>query len=237
MAEQYNISALMQLAFGLTPKVAFNLPSAPSLSQVEQWAGQNGYRAPEQGESFSVSGYDASLTKQPYQSYGRENNAYYTKSWLGTPIWGQMKVKGGNLRRFDDRGELATISLNDFLLPPVTLCDIERERNIIQTPLLGGSGTVKEMYGEGDWVVRMRGLCLNEPGGEINSAWRQRLRLKDLASIIDPLEIQGGIFEFLELKECLWVVVGVRFGQLEGKPNVLPFEMNFISDRHPLLDN
>lgn len=146
-------------------------------------------------------------------------------SWLGTPIIYPMVFKGGEYNQYAPTGKLTTTNLNSFDIPPATLVDFRRAKNISKTHLGGNNGTVKEVYGFDDWQIRIRGLCLDTPD---MSAYEQHQELLKWEQLADSIEIQGELF--LDKNIYMLVIEDMVFNQLEGAPNIIPFEITAVSD-------
>lgn len=146
-------------------------------------------------------------------------------SWLGTPIIYPMVFKGGEYQIYKPTGELGSSKLNDFEIPPATLVDFRRSKNITKTRLSGNNGTVKEIYGFDDWQIRIRGLCLNTPD---ISAYDQHLELLKWEKLADSIQVQGELF--LDKDIFNLTIEDIDFRQPEGKQNIIPFEITAVSD-------
>ncbi|CDF80568.1 conserved hypothetical protein [Formosa agariphila KMM 3901] len=146
-------------------------------------------------------------------------------SWMGTPIMFPMKFKGGSYQYYKSTAVLAQKQLNDFELPPATMVDFRRAKNITKTQVLGSNGTVKEIYGFDDWQIRIRGLCLDTPN---QSAYEQHLSLLPWEGLADSIEVLGELF--IDKSIYRITLEDVDFKQAQGKENVIPFEITASSD-------
>lgn len=52
--------------------------------------------------------------------------------------------------------------LGDYTLPNEPLISIAQTKHIITTKLDGVDGTFKELYSQGDWLVTIKGICIDE---------------------------------------------------------------------------
>lgn len=196
MNTDFNISDLLSNAFGIKSPV-FVLPN----------------EAPQNGKpSYS------SIPVKPLQEAKK-------LSWLGTPIIYPMVFKAGEYQFYKPTGIIDTIRLNDFEIPPATLVDFRRAKNITKTRLSGNNGTVKEIYGFDDWQIRIRGLCLDTPE---SSAYEQHQELLKWENLADSIEVQGELF--LDKNIYNLVIEAINFSQPEGKQNIIPFEITAVSD-------
>ncbi|WP_435135712.1 DUF6046 domain-containing protein [Formosa sp. A9] len=146
-------------------------------------------------------------------------------SWMGTPIMFPMKFKGGYYNRYSKAGRLIANPYQDFDLPPATIVDFRRAKNITKTNVLGSTGTVKEIYGFDDWQIRIRGLCLDTPNLSAIDQYKALLRWEEIA---DSIEVLGELF--LDKSIFSITIEDIDFKQAQGKENVIPFEITASSD-------
>ena len=195
---RYNVSKLFQSAFGITSPVFIPEPfkkQAPA--------------------SISYKGIE--VLPDYYESD--------SKSWMGTPIVFSAKFLGGNYRRYRDDGTTEMISMEEFVLPPATMFSFRRAKNINRTNVLGSNGTVKEIYGFDDWVIDVRGLCLDEPA---RSASEQIDTLLQWEQIADGININGQLF--LQHNIHRIAISDWSDNITQGKPGVVPFSFQMFSD-------
>lgn len=147
-------------------------------------------------------------------------------SWLGTPILFPIKFKKGNYSGYKPNGEIEDVEKQDFYLPSATLVDFRRTKNITKTNVLGDSGTVKEIFSYDDWKIRIKGLCLNEPN---NPAYNQISEILSWESIASSIEVSGKLFTDKEINSI--AIESIEVVQVQGKPSVIPFTINAVSDQ------
>lgn len=146
-------------------------------------------------------------------------------SWMGTPIMFPVVFKGGTYRFYNSNAEPVEKPLKDFDLPPTTVVDFRRAKNITKTNVLGDNGTVKEIYGFDDWQIRLRGLILDTPN---EKAFDIQSNLLEWEKIVDSIEVQGDLF--LQKDIYRLTIEEVDFRQPQGRHNVIPFEITASSD-------
>src|SRR5690554_1423259 len=95
-------------------------------------------------------------------------------TWMGTPVLFGATFKGGIYQRYNLRGEIVDVELPDLVLPPATMFQFRRAKNITRTNILGSNGTVKEIFGFDDWIIDVRGFCLDEPNRSAQSQLKDR---------------------------------------------------------------
>jgi hypothetical protein len=206
MSFRPDLSILLNAAFGLAlPKGAFTI-------------GQN--QASEFGNPFQSNGENEQLTSSRKSQYGHD-------------ILFPFKFKGNKYKRYDNAGKLIEFDLPDFDLPAATLVSFSRSKNIVKTDVVSGDSTVKELIGFGDWKIRIRGICLNDkshPQGA--TAQRQKEVLLQWEQVAGHVEIASGDL-FTEKGIHALVINDFNIDQIEGMPDMIPFEMNCDSDVHP----
>ena len=201
MDARYTISQLVELAFGIKSPVFIPYPI-----EISTPALQSGFS----GMELKVEDYGETET-----------------SWLGTPIVHPFKVLGGRYKVYNQDAAVELQDFEDFSFPPVTLIDFEREKLWERTVVAGGKSSVKEVYGFDDWVCRVRGLCLNE-GVNGKTAQQYKEGLLQLENIVDTLKVSSALFAEKRIDSIF--ISKIRLRQLEGKPNVIPFEFDVFSD-------
>lgn len=135
MAFNYNISDLMQKAFGITGSIPLG----------QQYIGYASF-SPKLG-GYKVPQID--LNEQTATSY------------LGTPIL--MPVTFDEVKWTEIvNGEKKDMELPQITMPPATLVDFSQSKIIEKTRIAGRKGTVKEFIGMDDWSIRLRGIIINE---------------------------------------------------------------------------
>jgi len=140
------------------------------------------------------------------------------KSWLGIPILMPVKFKGGTYNILN-KGKIETVSLSDYRLPDTTLVDFRRSKNIITTPINGGSGTVTELYSFENWSIKIYGF-IYETDVDVNEQLRSLLEWEN---ITDAITVSSGMFEMLGIYQI--VIKSIDLPQLKGQSKVRPFQL------------
>ncbi|SHH75172.1 DUF6046 domain-containing protein [Flavobacterium johnsoniae] len=201
--KKYNVSQLFQSAFGL------NSPVYITETQKK-----------EKPEVFSYKGIET------LPEYYKPD----ATSWMGTPIMFSAKFLGGSYNRYKANGEIEIIEMNDFQLPPATMFSFRRAHNITRTNLLGNNGTVKEIYGFDDWVIDVRGLCLDEPKLSAHEQLDSLLKWEELA---DGINISGALFEQRRISRV--AIADWSDNLQQGSYGVIPFQFQLFSDEDIIL--
>lgn len=146
-------------------------------------------------------------------------------SWMGTPIFFSATLKGGMYQQYNLKGELVDVELPDLVLPPATMFQFRRAKNITRTNILGSNGTVKEIFGFDDWVIDVRGLCLDEPTRSAQSQLKSLLAYENLADAIEVLGSQFGARNIQRVCINEW-----SDNIPQATPGVIAFQFQLISD-------
>lgn len=219
--ENYNIQQLFGLAFGQNPFVI----TRGIAERIASGNLLNRYRVNmDDPEAAELNYQGIEVIEEPEDVEVADRSTF-----LGTPIVYPMTFSGGTYGRYNPKGELETITLPDFEMPAVTLCDVRRAKNLSVTRRLAGYGTVKEMYGFDDWRIDIRGLCLPDPAHPIaKTAFAQHLQMQRFEEVAGNIEVYSKILNDKGIDAI--VIEEIVFGQLPGKPKVIPFQIRAFSD-------
>lgn len=157
-------------------------------------------------------------------------------SQFGTPIFGSFTIAGGKYKVYEKiSGKLVDKEYSDFEFPVATIVDFCRAKILTETPTIGSSGTVKEIYGFEDWKINIRGICLNDPSRMAQqTAKEQQLSLVALNEIAGSLSLQKGKL-FFEKNISRLVFKNLSFSAVQGKPDMIQYEIEVASDEDFLI--
>lgn len=159
--------------------------------------------------------------------------SYYNpggRSWMGTPIMFPTQFKGGSYKRYKPNGEIERVQMPDFKFPAATMFSFRRAHNVTRTNLLGSNGTVKEIYGFDDWVIDVKGICLDEPKRSAHDQLKELLQWEKLA---DSVSLSGELFEQREISRV--TLSDWSDGLEQGTAGVIPFQFQLWSDEDIIL--
>lgn len=206
MAANYNISQVLREAFGINAPI-YTIPEA------QQQKAEFSYQGLEEFPEFH---------KNPELN---DNNTPLPLSWMGTPIVFSAIFQGGRYQKYNRTGEIVYIQLEQMRLPAATMFTFRRAKNIERTNLLGSNGTVKEIYGFDDWIIDVRGVCLNEPD---KSATQQYKELLEWESVVNSIGIEGFLFNQKEIESV--TIADWNDNVVQGQPGTIPFSFQLYSD-------
>ncbi len=149
-------------------------------------------------------------------------------SSLGTPVLGDITFEGGTYNLYNKfNGVIEQVRYGEYTLPYSCIVDFSRQNNVITTPVLGGNGTVKEIYGIGDWDITIRGIAFNNDKAG-NPAHAQISQLIRWADLCDSIEVSGSVFLNKGINRL--VIKNLSIQPVEAKWNVIPFTIEAVSD-------
>jgi len=183
---------------------------------------------------YSVS---ASEEKQNIESYNvsflNSDETPDRMSQFGTAVFGSFTIGQGEPAyvKYDVMtNKLVSANVSNFEFPLATIVDFSRDKYITKTPTIGSAGTVKEIFGFEDWKINIRGICLNdESRSGQKTANEQKLMLIKLNEIAGALKIEKGLI-FTEKDIHSIVIEKLSFSAIQGKPQMIPFEIEATSD-------
>lgn len=157
--------------------------------------------------------------------YVDDNADFQSSNWMGKYMMFPARFKGGNYQYFKPNGQISNKRLGDFEIPPATLFSFRRAKNIIRTQLNGGSGSVKEIFGFDDWIIDVKGFCLDEPNSKATDQLEQLLQWESLADVI---EVSGQQFAFRDITR---VTINDWKDEIpQGKAGMFAFSCQLIAD-------
>jgi hypothetical protein len=156
------------------------------------------------------------------------------KSHFGLPIFSPIAFIGRQYKKFDKYGVLQTVSMPDFSMPATTLVDFSRSKILAETPQNAGEGAVVEMFGFENWAIRIRGLCIMDQAHPTHkTAQEQKEEILNWEGLASGIYVAGDVFTEKNIEYI--IIKSINISQLEGRPNVVPFEMNCIGHTAPEL--
>ncbi|WP_417366898.1 DUF6046 domain-containing protein [Flavobacterium beibuense] len=201
---QYNVAQLFQVAFGLNSPVFITEPILKNTPA-----------------NISFKGVE--MLPDYYEPEA--------KSWMGTPIIFPSSFNGRSYKRYDTTGRIEYVAMDDMFFPPATMFSFRRSKNITRTTLLGNEGTIKEIYGFDDWVIDVRGLCLDEPNRSAHEQLEALLRWEEIA---DAIDISGQLFEQRKISRV--AIADWADNVQQGSPGVISFQCQLFSDNDIILE-
>lgn len=142
---------------------------------------------------------------------------------------------GDSAKTWDNNGKLIDKKYNEFLMPLATMVDFSRDKVVIETPVTGGNGAVKEIYGLSDWNISIRGIILPDkynPYTQQTVAEQMEL-LQNFHEIAGNIGVKGQIFAQRNITRI--VTKSLSFSPIQGRPNMMQYSIEAVSDEDILL--
>lgn len=151
-----------------------------------------------------------------------------TTSEFNTNVMGAIILEGGEYNMYGHDGNLIKGRFGDYTLPYSCIASFTRESNITKTDVLGSTGTVKEIYGKGDWRITIRGIAFNRRDGKGVTAHEQISTLSKWANVCDSIPVKSPMFRSKEIYNIVIETFSVQ--PLVGQWDAIPFQIDALSD-------
>jgi len=165
-------------------------------------------------EGKSLNAYHGSFADQPdvvSESQNSDGTDAKITSWLGTPVWSDVRL-------FPQGRE-------DLILETV-LCTVSQRKNIVTTSIPGRKGTIKEYISLGDYEINIKGAIVGQDKGIFPGQ-----TVRDLLLVLIEDQAIKIVSDFLRIFDVYTIVVmDYSFPQQEGFQNMQLFEFNALSD-------
>lgn len=129
------------------------------------------------------------------------------------------------------------LKLDDVWLPNEPLITLSGAKVIVKTPIAGGNGTVKEMIGEDDYKISIRGRAVREvaeryrdAGGLVPDDYPEEWMrtLARLWKINKDIACQCQLLSYFNITRC--VIEDINFPPVPGESGSFYYEINAVSD-------
>lgn len=149
------------------------------------------------------------------------------KSFLGTPVLMPVRIQGGRYRERLEDGSINFVDYEAYEFPYTTVMEITRPKNIVETPIPGRNGTVKEYISHADWQINLRGIIVNNDDDTPPETGIRAFQA--ITDVPAALTFECEMFEWLGFNQL--VIYEPRLFQLEGFSHVMGFSMLCKSDQ------
>jgi hypothetical protein len=154
---------------------------------------------------------------------------------FGQKAFGTFLLKGATYNIWDYRGMLIPVEMKELLMPLATLVEFTRPKVVTKTPTTGGIGSVKEIYGLDDWAISISGIILPDNLNPFTqqTVWEQMEAIQLFHEIAGSIEVVGQLFEQRHISRI--VTESLKFSPVQGKPNMMQYSLEAVSDGDFLL--
>lgn len=140
---------------------------------------------------------------------------------FGLPVFDSLKFD--ELSFTSNEGDEITL---DAFSMSVVLCEISQTRNVVTTQIAGRNGTVKEYIGDGDFQICIKGMLASQyqnspPSAQLNA-------LMKFCTAPAAIPVVSNFLNYFKIYNL--VIETYTFRQLEGTRNMIPFELNCLSE-------
>lgn len=173
-------------------------------------------------------------------------------SYLGTPIFDPIRIKGGSYFELDDINKENPVPYPDEdgpdgfgLIIPAVIIEVTQTKNIITTAIQGRNGTVKEFISDGDFSITLTGMIVGRnEGGEVKDIGNfypsdDVNKLITICKVPDSIEILSdflGLFSDPKIENPRFVITDYNIPQREASRDMQPFQISLLSDSSINLD-
>ena len=165
-------------------------------------------------------------------------------SYLGTPIFDPVTIKGGSFFELDDIEESNPIDYEGLIIP-AAIIEITQSKNIITTAMQGRNGTVKEFISDGDFAITITGMIIGqnegvagEKGAKVNDIGNfypedDVKKLITICKVPNSIEIISNFLSFFtdsNRQNTRYVITDYNIPQREGSRDMQPFQISMLTD-------
>lgn len=117
--------------------------------------------------------------------------------------------------------------IDDVIFPNEPLMTFSKQKRIVETPVQGAEGTVKEMISSSDYRIKIQGLCIDPEKKEY-----PRKQVEAIQRLFDQnraLEISNRLCALFGIQRV--VLKNIVWGKMQGKPYSQSYSIDAVSDR------
>ncbi|MBS1940884.1 MAG: hypothetical protein JST38_08410 [Bacteroidetes bacterium] len=159
------------------------------------------------------------------------DSSVLAKSSIGTPVLHPILFVGAPAyKRFDADGRVVEERMDDLRLPVTSVAEMSCEKSIITTQVSAARGSVKEVYSDGDWSIRISGIIMDERNHPQGASTLEMMenRLLKYERLADSIEVRSDMFNRRDVHRL--VIRSISFNQIPGKPRLVGYQMQCDSD-------
>lgn len=150
-------------------------------------------------------------------------------SEFGTPVLGAVTFEAGEYNRYNKvTGAVEKVTMEAYTLPYSCIVQFTRSSNVTKTEVIGSTGTVKEIFGKGDWRVSIRGVAIGSRDGSGTTAHEQIEALVSWDNVADSIPVLGDVFGRKGISNIVFKSFEVL--PVIGRYDAIPFRIEAVSD-------
>ncbi len=115
----------------------------------------------------------------------------------------------------------------DGIKLPNTLISISSKKRIIETPLIGRKGTVKELINIEDYEIMIRGVIVDEG---ISFPEEMIMNLEELYDKNEAVSLKCALTDIFLQEDDSVVIKSIRFPEMKGIEHAQAYEISCVSD-------
>ncbi len=109
---------------------------------------------------------------------------------------------------------------------PNSVISINGKKTIVETPMVGRKGTVKELISVDDYEINIAGVAL-----DIDFPDQQIAKLNELYNINESITLKCALTDIFLEEEDKVVIKSIDFQEMRGCETAQIFKMNLVTDR------
>lgn len=159
-----------------------------------------------------------------------EDSEIRAMSSIGTPIWHPITLRGGRYKAYAPDGRVEEVQLGELRLPISSISEMSLSKTITKTQVSASGASVKEVYSNGDWEIRLSGILLDEarhPNGATTVETMEE-RMLEFAQLADSIGVDSDIYNRRGIDRL--VIRSISFNQLPGRPRMIGYQIQCESD-------
>ncbi len=109
---------------------------------------------------------------------------------------------------------------------PNAIIGIKTTKKIVETPMVGRQGTVKELISINDYEISIAGLAVSDDWPE-----EELIQLNELFNINESVEIKSALTDIFLEQDSMVVIKSMDFAEMKGVETVQTVKISLITDR------
>lgn len=119
------------------------------------------------------------------------------------------------------------LMVDNLIFPNEPLMTFSKQKVIVETPVQGAEGTVKELISSSDYRIKIQGICFDPEKKEY-----PRQQVEDIKALFDEnraLTVSNRLCALFGIQKI--VLKNIDWGKMQGQPFSQSFSIDAVSDR------